>query len=567
MTIEVRPLGVRCNLSCKYCYQDTQRRAGNVPCSYDLDAIEQALMREGAAFTLFGGEPLLLPVCDLRRLWTVGLRCWGRNSIQTNGTLITESHICMFKHFNVHVGISIDGPGNLNRLRFRCSDRVTNAYTARTEEAIRRLSNAGIPPSLIVTLHRHNATRDRLPVMHRWVRQMDKLGIGSIRLHILESHDERTERDYALGWRGCVEALLSFAQLERSLTSLRFDLFKNIRDMLLGNDRDVTCIFRGCDAYNTQAVRGIEGDGTLSNCGRVNTDGVEFTKADVTGFERYLSLRHVSWEEGGCRGCRFFLFCKGQCPGTAIDGDWRNRSRHCGIWTALYRHFEKELLNEGRCPISCNLPVRRRLEMEFVMSWNSGRNVLMSDLLTTLTSAHSEIENGAERVERWEPESHGDAPPHTDEAPHDDHDDSAPHDDHDDSAPHNDHDDSAPHEDYSHDDSPHFDHQDGQPHEDGDPRHADVSHVDMHGDRQDHRDQQWHPDAHAIGTDGDLISDHTYPLLRRLGYVPGALLLVAGAIVLHAGIAARDPHVRLPCLLLAALVGVAAVIMLARSRS
>lgn len=43
MTVEVRPLGDKCNIKCRYCYQEGIRTAGNVPTRYDLDAIMATL--------------------------------------------------------------------------------------------------------------------------------------------------------------------------------------------------------------------------------------------------------------------------------------------------------------------------------------------------------------------------------------------------------------------------------------------------------------------------------------------------------------------------------------------
>jgi uncharacterized protein len=36
--------------------------------------------------------------------------------MQTNGTLITEEHIRMFRQYGVQVGISLDGPGELKMM-------------------------------------------------------------------------------------------------------------------------------------------------------------------------------------------------------------------------------------------------------------------------------------------------------------------------------------------------------------------------------------------------------------------------------------------------------------------
>jgi uncharacterized protein len=68
MSIEVRPLGVKCNIQCQYCYQNPQRDAGNIPMDFDVPKMKGALDREGSNFTIFGGQPLLVPESVLEEL-------------------------------------------------------------------------------------------------------------------------------------------------------------------------------------------------------------------------------------------------------------------------------------------------------------------------------------------------------------------------------------------------------------------------------------------------------------------------------------------------------------------
>ncbi|MGA9770747.1 MAG: radical SAM protein [Blastocatellia bacterium] len=383
MGAELRPLGVNCNITCQYCYQNPQRDAGNLTRSYDMEAMKSALARERDGFTLFGGEPLLLPKEDLRELWAWGLERFGYNSLQTNGTLITETYIQMFREYRVHVGISIDGPGELNDVRWAGSLEKTREATEKTHTAIERLCKEGMPPSLIVTLHRNNATADKLPVMHDWFRYLESLGVMRARLHVLEVENELIRSKYALPMHENIKALLSFVELESELKSLRFDIFQDMESLMTGQDSRASCVWRACDPYTTEAVRGIEGNGQTSNCGRTNKEGIDFTKAEMPGFERYVALYYTPQEHGGCKGCRFFLMCKGQCPGTAIDGDWRNRTEHCEVWKTLFTHIEKRLVEKEIAPIS-RLPIRNDLEAAMVKAWASGTNPLMHDLLQVL---------------------------------------------------------------------------------------------------------------------------------------------------------------------------------------
>jgi len=415
MSVELRPLGVACNIQCQYCYQNPQRDAGNVARSYDLDAMKAAVEREGGPITLFGGEALLVPEDDLEELFRWGLERYGSNSIQTNGVLITDRHIRMFRDYQVHVGISIDGPGELNDARWAGTLRRTREATAKTEAAIERLCLEGMPPSLIVTLHRQNASADALPLMHDWLRRLQALGVTSARLHVLEVDDEAVRATYALSAEENLAAFESFARLEADLTTLRLDVFDDLRALLRGEDDQTTCVWNACDPYTTRAVRGVEGHGQASNCGRTNKDGIDFVKAASEGFERYLALYSTPQEFGGCAGCRFFLMCKGQCPGTAIDGDWRNRTEDCELWKALFRRFEEEMLDAGEIPVSASAQ-RRALEAAAVGLWAEGRT-------TTIAGLRRELADGASPGDSLLVAGHGDAPhgdaPHGD-APHGD---------------------------------------------------------------------------------------------------------------------------------------------------
>lgn len=385
MSVELRPLGVSCNIGCEYCYQQPQRDAGNLGRSYDVDAMKAAVEREGGPFTLFGGEPLLVPVADLEALWAWGLARYGSNGIQTNGVLVTDPHIELFKKYRVHVGISMDGPDQLNDIRWAGTLARTRDATRKSQTAIERLCREHAAPSVIVTLHRGNATRERLPALIGWVRQLAGLGVTAMRLHLLEAEDETVRERLALSDRENIEALQAFDAIEPSVAPLRFDLFREMRALLLGRDQRASCVWHACDPYTTRAVCGIEGSGQRSNCGRTQKDGVDYVKADQSGYERYLALFHTPQEYGGCQGCRFFLMCKGQCPGTAIDGDWRNRTEHCAVWMSLFERFERGLVQQGCTPLSLH-PGRARVEARFVDLWSRGTTSTIAAVIAELNA-------------------------------------------------------------------------------------------------------------------------------------------------------------------------------------
>ena len=384
MGVELRPLGVNCNITCQYCYQNPQRDAGNLRRRYDMAAMLQALDEEDQPFTLFGGEPLLMDIGDLERLWAFGLERFGRNQIQTNGTLIDDRHIRLFRDYRVQVGISVDGPGSLNDARWVGNLMRTRAMTQRTHDAIHRLCVEGLPPQLIVTLHRGNALPSAWAQMDAWLADLEARGVVRARLHVLEIDHPEIENHWALSDAENADAFLHFRALEKTrLSALRFDLFAEIRNLLLGDDSAASCVWQACDPYTTHAVHGVEGFGERSNCGRTNKMGIDFIKADSSGYERVLALWATPQRDGGCAGCRFFAMCKGQCPGSSIDADWRNRSAQCALWKTLFEQIEAELVAERRTPLSLD-PRRPRLEQALLDTWRSGSAATIRSALAAL---------------------------------------------------------------------------------------------------------------------------------------------------------------------------------------
>lgn len=395
MSVEVTPLGHTCNIGCLYCYQVAVRDAGNAGGTYDLEAIKRALKGINEAFTIFGGEPLLVPIKDLRELFKFGLDSYnerqkkspqkhGPNGVQTNGTLITEEHLTLFRDYKVHVGFSMDGPGELNDGRWAGTLEKTRELTAKSQKGMEMLLGWGVGVSLILTLHKGNAgTPEKIASIQQWLIALQAKGLQSVRLHVLEVDNVDVGKDLCLTWKENVDLLLSMAKFETILAknpatrgSIKFDIFTDIDKLLRPVEKgkpapDVTCVWSPCDPLTTSAVMGVDGQGNRSNCGRTNKDGIMWVKAEQSGRERQFALYNTPQESGGCQGCRFFIQCKGQCPGTAIDGDWRNRTRDCQTWIALFEHEERAMLDKSIIPLSL-APNRADREKRYLDSlWNN----------------------------------------------------------------------------------------------------------------------------------------------------------------------------------------------------
>lgn len=440
MTVELQVTGIRCNLQCEYCYQDPMRQAGCQPPEYDEAAVLAAVQDYKTNFTMFGGEPLMLPLPKLIRLWEVGLERYGKNGIQTNGSMITEKHLDAFRQYKVSVGLSLDGPGALNAARSAGSAESTARATDRSQWALEQLLEHGcyerdgkpVMPSLIVTLCRANAGAQVRRHLKAWFQDLDRLGLTSVRLHLLETSSQAVADKWGLVDMEVLDTLEELEELEGSLKRLRFEFMTNLKKLLLADDKNMVCVWNACDPYTTEVVRGIDGAGHSQNCGRTNKDGVNWLKADKVSFERQLALYHTPHQDGGCQGCRFFLMCKGYCPGSALDGDWRNRTQHCSLIMRVLERTERGLEFGGDEPLS-KAPDRLTIESEMLATWSSGKDTRLWRVVKAVREGEPRGQCGRDgngHGDHYDASKtvHADAVQHTDEAteehgdvPHGDH--------------------------------------------------------------------------------------------------------------------------------------------------
>ncbi|QSQ21379.1 radical SAM protein [Pyxidicoccus parkwayensis] len=130
----------RCNLDCKYCYMynladQTWRQQPRKMSEDVLRSVARKVARAGtpAQILFHGGEPMLLGPDYFRR----AVRIFQEEApdvrldfgMQSNGTLLNEAWIDTLHELGIGVGISLDGPAEVNDLNrvYRGSGRGTHA--------------------------------------------------------------------------------------------------------------------------------------------------------------------------------------------------------------------------------------------------------------------------------------------------------------------------------------------------------------------------------------------------------------------------------------------------------
>lgn len=139
--VMLKPIGALCNLRCKYCYYLEKKELYADSSSYVMNDellerfIEQYInsqTQQEILFTWHGGETLMRNIgfykkaIELQRKYANGRII--SNSLQTNGTLLTDDWCKFFKENNFLIGISVDGPQHCHDIYRKTKDNRPSFY-------------------------------------------------------------------------------------------------------------------------------------------------------------------------------------------------------------------------------------------------------------------------------------------------------------------------------------------------------------------------------------------------------------------------------------------------------
>jgi uncharacterized protein len=346
---------IKCNMGCKYCYESNARAENpnvGIQEGYNVDKIIETIKRDRHMMgdtppNLHGGEPLLLPKEQNEKLLKFIYEEFGWTSIQTNASLIDEDYIAMFKKYNMHAGVSIDGPDELNMGRWMGNESKTLKTTEKIMKNMKWMLDEGIKVSTISVISKQNASPDKLPRLKEWLLELKAMGTGGGRLNMIHVDYPELVEEFELSEEDSINFYKEMAPFVAE-HGLRYAPFTDTVNGLLGYGHK-TCVTTMCDPYHTEGEKPIYGDGSVANCLRTSKDGVVYlAETNLVGQrrvsnERYVILRQIPMEDGGCGGCRFWHVCTAHCPASSEDDDWRNKTRHCSSYYSLFEETEKSI--------------------------------------------------------------------------------------------------------------------------------------------------------------------------------------------------------------------------------
>ena len=167
--IMLKPAGSLCNLDCNYCYYlDKSSIYGGREPRMSIEMLETVIKEYIAAnevpevmFNWHGGEPLLLGLdfyrkaLEFEKKYADGKRVF--NTIQTNGTLLTQEWAAFFKANGFLVGISLDGPKDIHD-RYR-KDKGGFPTFDRVMKGLEILRHTGVEFNTMTTVNKSSEGR------------------------------------------------------------------------------------------------------------------------------------------------------------------------------------------------------------------------------------------------------------------------------------------------------------------------------------------------------------------------------------------------------------------------
>jgi uncharacterized protein len=174
--IVAKPIGPVCNLNCDYCfYLEKQALFGEGENYRMEDSVLSAYIPQYIAsqptpeveFVWQGGEPTLLGIDFFKRVIELQKSFLAQktitNSLQTNGTLLTDEWCAFLKKHNFLVGISIDGPQEIHD-RYR-RDRSGYGSFDKSMAGLKLLQKHGVEYNVMACVARDTAMQP-LEVYH-----------------------------------------------------------------------------------------------------------------------------------------------------------------------------------------------------------------------------------------------------------------------------------------------------------------------------------------------------------------------------------------------------------------
>lgn len=390
-TVMVKAVGSVCNLACSHCYYLPKAQLfpeSNFRMSEDLleEFTQQYIAAQHVPEVTFiwqGGEPTIYGIdfyqkaIDYQRKYArTGLQI--RNSLQTNGTLLTKEWAQFFKQHHFLVGISIDGSEDIHN-HFRRYPDGRPSYTD-VIRGLHLLQDFEVDFNVLTCVNSHNANRG-LEIYHHF---RDALEIEYLQFIPIVERANPTgfQQGGKLTSRSCTprqyaDFLISIYDewIQTDVGKVFVQLFDTTLASWVGEQAGL-CVFEptcglgmvlehngnlySCDHF-------VEPDHLLGNLHESRLIDLVYSQQQHDfGIGKHASLTAY------CRRCPWLFACHGGCPknriGKSPDGE-PGHNYLCKAYEAFFTHVNPSmtvmasLLREHRAPAEVMAQVRANPQM------------------------------------------------------------------------------------------------------------------------------------------------------------------------------------------------------------
>lgn len=343
--VNVKPVGMNCNLHCDYCYYRDVGFNYYMPTHILKNTISATLQlgSDNLAFIWHGGEPLLAGI-DFYLLALSYIERFRRPTqhithlIQTNATLINEQWADFFRENNFKVGVSLDGSEEMHD-SFRKTRRGRSSWQ-HTINGIRLLIERGVSVGAlgVITYRHRNKFRETFDCIV-------KSGIRSA------SFDPCCAPEYLLPWQDYANFMIGLFDywLSTGTSKIKVEPFVDIIKCMLYKQSSM-CWLNG----NCNDMICVEANGTF-------VPGCDFLFSVLNREKRYLNKPALlncihNWAKGKeikgmernsptCNTCRWNGICHGGCPRHRMVLPYKplDRDYYCPAYKMIFSHIEKNI--------------------------------------------------------------------------------------------------------------------------------------------------------------------------------------------------------------------------------
>lgn len=307
-----------CNFGCPYCYENPKPGIISPEIQDKLVSIvkDSAEKKRKVDTTWYGGEPMLAKKV-IYSLSERFMQICKENGVEyyagiiTNGYLITEEDLELFKRYNIQsVQITIDGPERVHNSRRFLKAEPSKGTFKPIIENIKKLDSMGFGISLRVNIDKNNIETTKELIMY-----FKEIGLKNLFInfgHVSAYTDSN---------QGIKETCLSMAEYSKESLLLQEFLHNNgFRSSGFPYYPGLKANYCGADSINTFV---IDPEGYKYKCWNevgnieMSVGNIMLKKEEMTEEMINREVSYMTWspfENETCRECFLLPICMGGCP-------------------------------------------------------------------------------------------------------------------------------------------------------------------------------------------------------------------------------------------------------------